>query len=70
MAVEVFKTDVGCPEQSASLVQQIRAQYPDLKINFDLEDCDRILRVEGVVVSIACIIRTLNAQGFNCEELT
>jgi len=46
MKVEVFKTDVADPERAKWLVGQIESNFANCKVNFDLDDCDRILRVE------------------------
>jgi hypothetical protein len=45
MKVEVFKTNVANPEQAKWLVDQIERNFNNCKVNFDLDDCDRILRV-------------------------
>jgi hypothetical protein len=45
MGVEVFKTNVADPEQAKWLVDQIERNFANCKVNFDLDDCDRILRV-------------------------
>ncbi len=37
--------------------------------NFDLEDCDNILRVETYHLSPVKISRVLKLHGFLCEEL-
>lgn len=37
--------------------------------NFDLEDCDNILRVETQFLKAKNITNTLRNQGFYCEEL-
>ena len=37
--------------------------------NFDLEDCDNILRVETQIVKSDTIRDIINNQGFLCEEL-
>lgn len=37
--------------------------------NFDLEDCDNILRVETQEVQVHSITQILNQHGFYCEEL-
>jgi hypothetical protein len=47
MTVEVFKTNVADPEQAKSLVDQIERNFTNSKVNFDLNDCDRILRIES-----------------------
>ncbi|TQM51263.1 hypothetical protein BDE36_3039 [Arcticibacter tournemirensis] len=42
---------------------------PLAKWTFDLDDCDKILRVDTPAGSPETIIRTLRDTGFNCEEL-
>ena len=46
MQVEVFKTNVADTERARWLVRQIERNFTNCKVNFDLDDCDRILRVE------------------------
>lgn len=46
--VEVFKTNVGQKDAAESVIKKLNKRFPDYKINFDLDDCDRILRVESV----------------------
>lgn len=43
--VEVFKTNVADPERAQWLVDHIERNFTHCKVNFDLDDCDRILRV-------------------------
>lgn len=45
--VEVFKTNVTSNHQARTLVNVIQHQFDDYKVNFDLDDCDRILRIES-----------------------
>ena len=37
--------------------------------NFDLEDCDNILRVETQKLQAETVSSVLNMHGFDCEEL-
>lgn len=67
--VEVFKTNVYEEQQSALLVEKLLYHYPHWRINFDLEDCDKILRVEGDSICNEKIIEFLNAIGFECTVL-
>jgi len=67
--VEVFKTNVEQTEQSEFLINQISCYVPDGKINFDLEDCDKILRIEAERISNETIIGLLNQNGFQAEVL-
>jgi hypothetical protein len=43
--VEVFKTNITCPEKAMQLVEAIHQNFAAYTANFDLDDCDRILRV-------------------------
>ena len=45
--VEVFKTAVASSSEAALVLQILKAHFPSCRINFDLQDCDRILRIEG-----------------------
>ncbi len=67
--VEVFSTNVQEFDQSHTLVRQLLAHFPKSKINFDLDDCDKILRVEGESVLPVKIVEVLNANGYNCNIL-
>ena len=69
--VEVFKTDVIEPEHADMLVHQIHQNFNDYKANFDLEDCDKILRVKSLSGSIQpfLLINLLHAFGFSAEVL-
>jgi hypothetical protein len=69
--VEVFKTDISERQHANMLVDQIHQSFPDYAANFDLEDCDRILRVKctsGQVQSHQ-IIRMLSELGCTAEIL-
>ena len=43
--------------------------FPSHKINFDLDDCDKILRMEGERIESEKIISLLNSNGHQCEML-
>ncbi|WPO80898.1 hypothetical protein [Flavobacterium sp. KACC 22761] len=69
MIVEVFKTNVQKEADKNYVVAVIQAQFPDYKINFDLEDCDKILRVEGIDIKYDNIIDYVNCLGYTCVRL-
>ena len=46
--VEVFKTNIEDPEEANKLIVLIQGRFDGYAPNFDLEDCDRILRVQSV----------------------
>ena len=69
--VEVFKTNVGDLGQANWLVEKIHHAFAGHQANFDLEDCDKILRVkccEGIV-QVSFLINFLNSLGFFVEIL-
>ncbi len=67
--VEVFKTNVQLFEQAATLAEKLSSHFPSIKINFDLEDCDKVLRVEGTTIFPNKIIEMLNSSGYHCQVL-
>lgn len=68
--VEVFKTNVQEVSESKIIIQQLLAYFPECKINFDLEDCDKILRVEYATVPNKKITILLHTLGYQCELLS
>ena len=68
--VEVFKTNVQHRELAEQLASILRGRFPFFKINFDLQDCDNILRVEGNQICVETIIEILSTRGLECEVLT
>ncbi|UFH40554.1 hypothetical protein LNP22_08930 [Flavobacterium flavipigmentatum] len=69
MMVEVFKTNVEKEKDTNFIIAIIKRQFPMYKINFDLEDCDKILRVEASDLEPASIIEYLNHLGYSCAVL-
>ena len=67
--VEVFKTNVQKKTQSKMLLSILSEAFPSFKINFDLSDCDKVLRVEGDNMEALRIMILVKEYGFNCEVL-
>jgi len=67
--VEVFKTNVQKKAQSKMLLSVLSEIFPSFKINFDLSDCDKVLRVEGENITALRIMILVKEHGFNCEVL-
>ena len=67
--VEIFKTNVEELSESKSLLQKLLAHFPEHKINFDLNDWDKILRVQGEDISVEKIIQLLNKENYQCKVL-
>tara|TARA_A100000171_G_C2045362_1_gene102509 strand:+ start:318 stop:569 length:252 start_codon:yes stop_codon:yes gene_type:complete len=45
--VEIFRTNVGGQQLANKVISGLNQIYPDYHINFDLEDCDKVLRIEN-----------------------
>lgn len=71
MTVEVFKTNVIEPDQAKMLVRRIQAAFGNYAANFDLDDCDKILRVETKAprIQVSALIAMLKDLGFSAEVL-
>jgi hypothetical protein len=67
--VEVFKTNVHEPSQANMLVSLLLQHFPGSRINFDLHDCDKILRVEGKNFATEKIMVIVKEHGFACDIL-
>jgi hypothetical protein len=67
--VEVFRTNVQKKAQSKKLICILSKAYPSFKINFDLSDCDKVLRVEGENMEASIIMIFVKEHGFTCEVL-
>jgi hypothetical protein len=68
--VEIFKTNVSDQAQADMLVYEIYRIMKGCAVNFDLEDCDKILRVkyEGELDPLI-LIELLKHFGFEAEVL-
>jgi len=69
MIVEIFKTNVQKESDRDYVVAVIQNQFPDYKINFDLEDCDKILRIEGVDLQCDSVVDCVCSLGYTCIKI-
>jgi hypothetical protein len=67
--IEVFKTNVYAKSNSQKIIELLYEHFPGCKINFDLDDCDNILRIEGSEFEAEKIKFIVNENGYNCEVL-
>ena len=67
--IEVFKTNVENAGDANNIVRLLLQHFPGSRINFDLQDCDKILRVEGKDFCAETIITFMKENGFHCSVL-
>ena len=69
MQIEVFRTNVKTKKNAALVINLVKEILPVGKINFDLEDCDKILRIEAKEIEVQPILNLLLDLGFTCIPL-
>lgn len=69
MNVLVFKTSVETPDQIQYLTPKLNALAGQGSWNFDLMDCDRILRIVTYELQACEAALLLHNFGFSCHEL-
>jgi hypothetical protein len=68
--VFVMKTSVTTPSEVSHLKPLLdRLMHQGDRWNFDLDDCDKILRVESAAPNAVHVMRVLKVAGYACEEL-
>ena len=67
--IEVYKTNVSEASQAELLAALLLQHFPGSRIDFDLEDCDKVLRIEGAGVVARKVTHLLNSRNCSCEAL-
>jgi hypothetical protein len=69
--VEIFKTNVTSKKVAGRVLKALQAQMPAYAFNFDLEDCDRILRAQSRDTGLAVhdIINVAKSCGLEIQLL-
>ena len=67
--IEVFKTDVQNAAEAERIIGLLLQHYPDGRINFDLQDCDKILRIVNNEICPREIAGIIKSCGYQCEVL-
>ena len=67
--VEIFKTNVYDVLHAEQVIALLNHHFPTFMINFDLHDCDKILRVKGDAIPVNEIVDIVSSNGFHCTVL-
>ena len=70
MIIYVFKTSVKTKKQVKTIATHLDDVKQIAKWNFDLKDCDKILRVEAKNIDSGTICDLLQSLDYHCVELT
>ena len=69
MEILVFKTNVTS-KKKVGIIAPLLTSFPKIRQwNFDLEDRDKVLRIEATGLNPGSVERLLLTAGFNCQEL-
>ncbi|HTI61422.1 hypothetical protein [Mucilaginibacter sp.] len=69
MEILIFKTNVTS-KRKVSKVRALLTSVAAIKQwNFDLEDCDKVLRIEANGLNTGYVESLLNTAGFHCQEM-
>ena len=69
MDILVFKTDVRNRKRVNALAPHLENMKGIIKWNVDLQDVDKVLRIECHSISANVIEKSLRQAGYFCEEL-
>lgn len=69
--VEIFKTNVQNNYDAKDIIALFRIKYPCYKTNFDLDDEDKVFRVEAnrKDIRVDRIIKSMQNLGYSCERI-
>lgn len=65
----VYKTSVNTSLEAEKIKPYLDEILLNAKWNFNLADCDRILRIDAPAYISEKVIETMQRQGFTCVEL-
>tara|TARA_R110000744_G_scaffold56588_1_gene119366 strand:- start:35535 stop:35762 length:228 start_codon:yes stop_codon:yes gene_type:complete len=69
--IEVFKTNVQKESEANKIILKLLGRFAYQNVNFDLEDCDKILRIShSQNINEENIVETLESLGYFCQPLS
>ena len=67
--IEIFKTNITEQSIASTIMIDLNSLFNEACISFDLEDIDRVLRIQHPELIPQKVIDHLNFKGFLCEVL-
>jgi len=67
--VEVFKTNIIKKNEAKTISKLLKEHFPDCRVDFDLEDTDKILRIESKDNIKDNVRELIQLKGYYCEGL-
>jgi hypothetical protein len=66
----VFKTNISCGDELERIASILSQEKSITRWTVDLEDVDKVLRIECGGMQPDAVVEILTEAGFLCEELT
>jgi hypothetical protein len=66
--IAVFKTDIPSRKDARHMIKLLQADLPHVRITIDMDDCDKVLRLEGPLFQKHIIVRQFHVHGYNCID--
>ena len=68
--IEVFRTNVVSDERASQLIGIIEKTFEGYKVNFDLQDCDHVMRIAALgMIDNDPVLHVLKNAGVKAEVL-
>jgi copper chaperone len=69
MQVLVLKTNIRYKKHLKEVAPLLDGKHNILRWNVDLQDRDKVLRIEAAALPVNVVIQLIQNAGFDCEEL-
>ena len=69
MEVLILKTNIRYKKHLKDVAPLLNGQDSILRWNIDLQDVDKVLRIEADDMALNDVVQLIQEAGFHCEEL-
>jgi hypothetical protein len=69
LCVEVFRTNIPNTEIADKVVRILQTLFQPHRINIDLDDCDKVLRIEANHINSSEVIDAVYRLGYTCQVM-
>ncbi len=69
MEVLILKTNIRYQKQVKVVAPLLDNRQSIARWNIDLNDVDKVLRIESKDIQLTEVVKLIHAAGFQCEEL-
>jgi hypothetical protein len=69
MEVLILKTNIRFKKQVRTVAPLLDSRQNIARWNIDLNDVDKVLRIESKDIQLKEVVQLIHAAGFHCEEL-